>query len=377
MIPSATHKSAELYIGLMSGTSLDAIDAVLVRFGTGNFPELLHNHSHDITQDIRSAIESICQPGSDEINRMGVLDRQLGELFAQAVIALLEEASVPAKQICAIGSHGQTIRHQPGGSHPFTLQIGDPNTITCLTGITTVADFRRMDMAHGGQGAPLVPAFHDAVLRSPDENRAVVNIGGMANVTLLARDHPVSGFDTGPGNVLMDSWIQKNRQLPFDRDGKWAASGQCHSSLLDTLLSHPFIHAPAPKSTGREAFHLAWLESVLAAFPQLSAADIQRTLLEFTASSIALAISLLPSRVDRVLLCGGGSDNLFLKERIGALLDGIAVSSTTALGVEANWLEAMAFAWLARQRLENRPGNVPEVTGANRPCILGGIYSPG
>lgn len=361
----------------MSGTSLDAIDAALVDFSADQTPKIVQTYAHPIPTTLRSEIELICQPGSDEINRAGALDRRLGELFAEATLLLLEKSNIPASQIRAIGSHGQTIRHHPDKPTAFTLQIGDPNTIAFHTGITTVADFRRMDVAAGGQGAPLVPAFHDAILRDANENRVVVNIGGMANITVLAKNTPVTGFDTGPGNVLMDSWIQKKRQLPYDNDGIWAISGQCHIPLLDQLLSHPYIQAPAPKSTGRETFHLAWLESALTAFATVSDADIQRTLLEFTARSIALAIDALPLSIDRVLLCGGGSHNTALKERISALLAGASVGTTTDVGIEADWLEAMAFAWLAKQRIENKPGNIPAVTGARRHCILGGVYVSG
>lgn len=361
----------------MSGTSLDAIDAALVDLSRDRTPKLLQTYAHPIPAAIRSEIELICQPGHDEINRAGALDRRLGELFAEATAVLLERANIPAIDVRAIGSHGQTIRHHPDRPVPFTLQIGDPNTIAFITGITTVADFRRMDMAAGGQGAPLVPAFHDATLRDDNENRVVVNIGGMANITVLAKNTPVTGFDTGPGNVLIDSWIQKKRQLLYDEDGAWAASGHCHIPLLDQLLSHPYIQASAPKSTGRETFNLAWLESMLTAFTTISDADIQRTLVEFTARSIALAIDALPLSIDRVLLCGGGSHNTALKERISGLLTGASVGTTTDVGIEADWLEAMAFAWLAKQRIENKPGNIPAVTGVTRPCILGGIYLSG
>lgn len=361
----------------MSGTSLDAIDAALVDFSAGQPPKLLQSYMHPIPAAIRSEIELVCQPGPDEINRAGAVDRRLGELFAEATVELLEQANVPATQIRAIGSHGQTIRHHPDKSVPFTLQIGDPNTIAFLTGITTVADFRRMDVAAGGQGAPLVPAFHDATLRDDSENRVVINLGGMANITVLAKDTPVTGFDTGPGNVLMDSWIQKKRQLPYDQNGIWASSGHCNIALLDQLLSHTYIRTPAPKSTGRETFHLAWLESLLTTFTTVSDADIQRTLLEFTARSIALAINELPLPIDRALLCGGGSHNGMLRERIRELLAGVDVGSTTDVGVEADWLEAMAFAWLAKQRLDRVSGNIPAVTGASRHCILGGVYLPG
>ena len=366
----------------MSGTSLDAIDAALIDFSadyssSNNTPKLIHAYNHSIPAAVRSEVELMCQPGTDEINRMGALDRRIGELFAEAVLILLQQANIQATQICAIGSHGQTVRHHPDNSTPFTVQIGDPNTIAFRTNITTVADFRRMDIAAGGQGAPLVPAFHDAVLRDANENRVIVNIGGMANITVLAKNIPVTGFDTGPGNILMDSWIQKKLQLPYDENGSWAASGQCHIALLDQLLSHPYIQAPAPKSTGRETFHLAWLESVLTAFTTISDADIQRTLLEFTARSVALAINNLSVKIDRALLCGGGSHNSLLRESISALLKNIKTGSTSDVGVEADWLEAMAFAWLAKQRLENKQGNVPAVTGASRHCILGGVYLPG
>lgn len=359
----------------MSGTSLDAIDAVLVDFSTDHTPQLVSAYNHPIPTAVRSEIELICQPGADEINRMGSLDRRVGELFAEATHALLKQANIQAILIRAIGSHGQTIRHHPSQSTPFTVQIGDPNTIAFRTSITTVADFRRMDMAAGGQGAPLVPVFHDAVLRDKNENRVIVNIGGMANITVLAKNTWVTGFDTGPGNVLMDSWIQKKRQLSYDKNGEWAASGQCNTALLDQLLSHPYIQAPAPKSTGRETFHIAWLESALATFTTISDADVQRTLLEFTAHSIALAINNLPMKIDRALLCGGGSHNHLLQESIGKLLANIKTGSTTDVGIKADWLEAMAFAWLAKERLEEKPGNVPAVTGASRHCILGGIYS--
>ncbi|HQQ74711.1 MAG TPA: anhydro-N-acetylmuramic acid kinase [Pseudomonadales bacterium] len=372
-----SRKSAEIYIGLMSGTSLDAIDAALIDIRAGQSPILIHAYNHSIPAAVRSEIELMCQPGADEINRMGSLDRRMGELFAEAVLILIQQANIQATQVRAIGCHGQTIRHHPDKSTPFTVQIGDPNTIAFRTGITTVADFRRMDIAAGGQAAPLVPAFHDAVLRDASENRVIINVGGMANITTLAKNIPVTGFDTGPGNILIDSWIQKKRQLPYDESGSWAASGQCNIVLLDQLLSHPYIQAPAPKSTGRETFHLAWLESVLTAFSSISDVDIQRTLLEFTAHSIALAISNLPVKIDRALLCGGGSHNSLLRERISTLLMNIKTGSTSDVGIEADWMEAMAFAWLAKQRMENKPGNVPAVTGASRLCILGGVYSPG
>ena len=359
----------------MSGTSIDAVDAVLVDLRCPQQPALLSSHSHPIPPALRTSIEALCQPGSDEINRMGQLDRQLGDLFSEAVLRLLETTGTKPSAIRAIGSHGQTVRHHPAASPPFTLQIGDPHTIALRTGITTIADFRRMDVAAGGQGAPLVPAFHDTAFRHASEKRVVVNIGGMANLTVLAPAHPVSGFDTGPGNVLMDTWIQKHLQRNFDRDGQWAASGHCDTVLLNQLLSHPFLAIKGPKSTGREAFHIAWLESQLDALPPINAADVQRTLLEFTARSITAPIhDLSVSPVERIILCGGGSHNTLLKSRIAALLEGVKVNTSDELGVPADWVEAIAFAWLAKQRLEGKPGNIPEVTGASKACVLGAIY---
>lgn len=366
----------DIYIGLMSGTSLDAIDVALVSFSDPQAPQLIHARNWNIPSALRVQIENLCQPSGDEINRMGELDIQIGELFAEAVLSALQETGISAVQVRAIGSHGQTIRHHPFRNSPFTLQIGDPNTIAFRTGITTVADFRRMDIAAGGQGAPLVPAFHDAVLRNEKENRVIVNIGGMANITVLARDFPVSGFDTGPGNVLMDAWIQKHLQQTHDAEGRWARSGQCHATLLNKLLSHPYFSLPAPKSTGREMFHLAWLESQLLEMGELKAEDVQRTLLELTARSICDAIVQLPAAIDRVLLCGGGSHNTLLCERIAELVPQSTLGSTSDFGVSADWLEAMAFAWLAKQRLEYKAGNAPTVSGASRPCVLGGVYLP-
>jgi anhydro-N-acetylmuramic acid kinase len=359
----------------MSGTSLDAIDAALVSFSDQNLPSLIHAINYPIPDALRQSIEQLTQPGHNEINQLGELDIQLGGLFADAANLLLASSNQAAANILAIGSHGQTVRHMPLGQNAFTLQAGDPNTIAFRTGITTVADFRRMDVAAGGQGAPLVPAFHDAILRAPDENRVIVNIGGMANITILAKDQPVQGFDTGPGNVLLNSWIQQHQRVAYDYAGAWAASGKCHESLLSALLLHPFIKSHAPKSTGREDFNPGWLASVLAAQEEMKAEDIQRTLTEFTARSIADAIASLTVNIDRVLLCGGGSHNTLLRSRIAQLLPKQKHGSTTDFGIDADWLEAMAFAWLAKQRLDSKSGNIPSTTGASRACILGGIYS--
>lgn len=369
-------KGTDFYIGLMSGTSIDGIDAALIDFSIEHRPRLVYALSHPIPAAVRAEIAQLCQPGHDEINRLGSLDRRMGVLFAEAATSLLSHAQISADQVRAIGSHGQTIRHHPSQSVSFTMQIGDPNTIAFRSGITTVADFRRMDIAAGGQGAPLVPAFHDAVLRHPLENRVVVNIGGMANVSVLAQGIPVSGFDTGPGNILMDEWIQNKHQQPYDKDGQWAATGRYDAELLDLLLSHMYFQLPPPKSTGREMFHIKWLETILESLPPLKDEDVQRTLLEFTALSIAQAIEGLSIPIESILLCGGGVHNSLLRSRIRELLPASDVKSTTEICIHADWLEAIAFAWLAKQRLEIKSGNVPAVTGAERPCILGGIYQP-
>lgn len=358
----------------MSGTSLDAIDAALVCATPDNQIRLAAAISYPIPPELKSELEALCRPGQNEIDRAGQADKALGLVFAQAVHKLLSESGHTAADISAIGCHGQTIRHRPDAALPFTLQIGDPNTLAYQTGITTVADFRRMDIAAGGQGAPLVPAFHDHILRDNHENRVVVNIGGMANITVLARNAPVTGWDTGPGNILLDSWCMLNQGTAWDNEGRWAHSGKCSETLLAELLQHPFFSLPPPKSTGRESFNLAWLQSVLLRLPEIAAADVQRTLLELTARTITGAILQTGLPTDRLLLCGGGSHNTLLKERIAELATPTRVDTTTDFGIPADWVEAMAFAWLAKARLESIPGNIPLVTGASRPCVLGGIY---
>lgn len=366
----------QLYIGLMSGTSADAIDAVLVDLSSG--AKLLAHHSQKLPLALRQRIHQLCTPGDNEIDRMGMLDVELGRHFAQTTNQLLATAGVMPSDVIAIGSHGQTIRHRPPATceYAFTLQIGDPNTIAELTGITTIADFRRRDMAAGGQGAPLVPAFHRALFHSEECSRAIVNIGGMANITWLPRGNQrgVVGFDTGPGNVLMDGWILEHRQQPYDQNGAWAASGTPIPTLLEQLLRHPFFAQQPPKSTGRESFNPAWLTTHLTQPGEVSAADVQATLLELTAISIAQSVNGLGDEYKEVYICGGGAYNSRLMQRLGELLSNDQVKSTSALGVAPEWIEAMAFAWLAQQTLEHKPGNLRAVTGASRDVILGGIY---
>lgn len=369
--------ASQLYIGLMSGTSADAIDAVLVDLSSS--PQLITHHSQKIPPALRQQIHQLCTPGAHEIDRMGVLDVELGQHFAATIHELLTISGINPGDVVAIGSHGQTIRHRPQGccEQPFTLQIGDPNTLAELTGITTVADFRRRDMAAGGQGAPLVPAFHQAIFSSSHCDRAIVNIGGMANITWLpqAAGAQTIGFDTGPGNVLMDGWIFDHHHIAYDRNGDWAASGTLIPTLLQQLLTHPFFGQPPPKSTGREAFNREWLAAQLTQFAHpAQAADVQATLLELTAMSIAHSINDLSDRFKEVYVCGGGAYNQNLMKRLGIHIQDCRIASTAVLGVDPEWVEAMAFAWLAQQTCTRRPGNLPAVTGARREVILGGIY---
>lgn len=365
----------QLYIGLMSGTSADAIDAVLVDLQS--IPLLIAQYTLALPTKTRQQIHALSLPSDKEIDRMGVLDADLGKLFAQTSLELLTKAGVSAAQIIAIGSHGQTIRHRPPGSPEgtFTLQIGDPNLIAELTGITTVADFRRRDMAAGGQGAPLVPAFHHAIFPSQDKDRVIVNIGGMANITWLPMQGKVLGFDTGPGNVLMDIWVAEHLGKSYDQDGAWAANGQIYEPLLAVLLATPYFKIPAPKSTGRESFNRAWLDENLHSLSSAIAPnDVQATLMELTAITIADSINGLSQSSKEIFVCGGGAYNTALMQRLTVLLPKDTVASTAALGVDPQWIEAMAFAWLAQQTINHRPGNLCEVTGAKREVILGGVY---
>ena len=366
--------STEYYLGLMSGTSADAIDAALVDFANDGI-HLVATHSLALPANIREQIHSLTSPADNEIDRMGELDRQLGETFAHAINQLLGNTGIASQQIIAIGSHGQTIRHRPPGTikHPFTLQIGDPNLIAERTGITTVADFRRRDMAAGGQGAPLVPAFHHAIFQHQEIDRAVVNIGGMANITWLPKSGQALGFDTGPGNVLLDAWALKNLGKPYDAGGEWAASGRVSADLLQSLLSHPFFAQTPPKSTGREAFNVAWIEAQVA-HKNIVPADIQATLLALTAHSIAQDIRRLTNSSCEVFVCGGGAYNLALMAELAKQLPHANIASTKALGIAPEWIEAMAFAWLAQQTMKRRHGNLSAVTGAKREVILGGVY---
>jgi anhydro-N-acetylmuramic acid kinase len=370
--------TAGRFVGVMSGTSIDAVDAVLVRID-GNQVNVEASHSADIPDNLRADIIRLCAPGEDHIDLLGRTDRALGLLFADTVQALLSRYRLAAGEITAIGSHGQTIRHRPspgGGVTHFSLQIADANTIAAVTGITTVADFRRKDMARGGQGAPLLPAFHQAAFYRSGEHRAVVNLGGIANVTWLGASGDVRGFDTGPANGLMDAWCQRHLNLPYDEDGRWAAQGSVDQSLMDALLAHPFLAKLPPKSTGREDFNIRWLDSVLAGLPrEPSPKDVQATLALFTARTVADNLTMAEHTPKKVILCGGGALNRHLAALIAAE-SGLAVVSSAELGIDPRRVEGAGFAWMARQTLAGLPSALASVTGADRDSVLGGIYYP-
>ena len=366
------------YIGLMSGTSADGIDAVAVAIHEPRQLELLASSHHPYSDSLRDQILSLTQPGDDEIGRSAVLDGVLGELFADAANSLLRQAGLNKAEVRAIGSHGQTIRHAPGAAHPYTVQIANPAVIAEQTGITTIADFRARDMAAGGEGAPLVPAFHHWLFQHPGKRRAIVNIGGIANVTALPVEAQgaVIGFDTGPGNTLLDRWITRHRGVRYDADGDWAAAGAVIEALLQHLSQDPYFARRPPKSTGTEYFNLPWLDAQLkkVLHDRNAAADVQATLVELTARTIARAIDQQAGGADEVFVCGGGAHNRELMRRLQADLAAVPVRSTAELGLHPDWVEATAFAWLGHQTLAGRPGNLPSVTGARHPALLGAIY---
>ena len=366
----------DLYIGLMSGTSMDGVDAALVRFGDRSV-EVLATLACPYPEDVRVALRGAMHaPGIRSATDVPDLHLRIGECFRQAASALLTSSGVDRDDVIAIGSHGQTIRHEPSADEPFSLQIGDAGVIAEGLGITTVFDFRSADIALGGEGAPLAPAFHEWLFRQPGETRLVVNIGGISNITVLPGDDtPTTGYDTGPGNTLLDAWVGKHRGEPYDRNGDWSASGTVDSELLARLLDDPYFAAAPPKSTGFEYFNLAWLESHLTG--DVTDADIQATLCALTAESIATAIRAASPTGCDVLLCGGGVHNADLVRRIGSALPGYDVVTTAAYGLDPDWIEAVAFAWLAMQHVEGRPGNLPAVTGARAPAVLGEIRHPG
>lgn len=358
-----------LVAGLMSGTSLDGVDAVLVDFSQ-NQPRTLATFWQPYSGTIRRQALQLQTAQADEIHCAALFANELARCYAGAIDRLLAGANVRAGQVAAIGCHGQTIRHQPAAG--YSVQLNNPALLAELSGITVVADFRSRDIAAGGQGAPLVPAFHAAVFGDPACHRIILNMGGIANVTDLKPGQPVRGFDCGPGNLLMDAWIEHHQGLRYDKDGQWSAQGAILPELLQGLLSAGFFATSPPKSCGREEFNLAWLERHLSGSER--PADVQATLLELSAVSISRAISRWCGQPEEVYVCGGGAHNPALMARLQHHLAACRIASTDSLGLAADWVEAAAFAWLAWRTLNNEPGNLAEVTGARGPRILGAIY---
>ena len=363
---------SDLYIGLISGTSVDGVDCALIRFAD-NQPEIVDTHCREIDPALKQRVLELCSGNNINLGLLGEVDIEIGRLFASAVSHLLDKSQIKPSAIKAIGSHGQTVWHQPEGNNPFTLQIGDPNTIAELTGITTIADFRRRDLAASGQGAPLAPLLHRNCFASKEADRVIINIGGISNITLLRADANCCAFDTGPGNVLMDYWINKNHGRSFDVNGDWARTGTVTSELLSRMSGEAYLSLPHPKSTGRELFNGDWLESHLSVAPGVSAVDVQTTLLEFTATTIAASV-LETATPQQAFVCGGGAHNSFLMSRLQALLSECVVSTTAELGIDPDWVEATAFAWMARETLAGRKIDTSPFTGATSPVFLGGIY---
>ena len=369
--------STSYYIGLMSGTSVDSIDAAIVDFAQSNIG-VVATISLPIESQIKQEVLSLALPSNNEIARMRVVDQYFGEHFAKAALHVCKQAGIPTNTIKAIGSHGQTIRHYPKDNDHlgYSLQIGDPNIIAQQTGITTITDFRRRDIAAGGHGAPLAPAFHQAAFSDQKKPRIIVNLGGIANISYMPISGELIGFDSGPANMLLDSWCQKHLQTAYDKDGQWAKSGEVSEHLLSILLEHMYFSAPFPKSTGREMFNLQWLEECLARLnSSIQNEDVQATLLQLTVQSISKAIEQIDTKKEsEVYICGGGAKNPELLSQLNKIVYPRALATTTTLGIDAEWVECAAFAWLAKQTLEHQNGNSPSVTGADMPVILGGIY---
>lgn len=370
-----------LYLGLISGTSMDGVDAVAVELG----PDRLHTVAaltHAYAPALRRRLHEVIAPDARlTLHELASLDIAVGRAFAAAATAVLQNAGRTADEVIAIGSHGQTLRHGPHEALPYTVQIGDPATITAGLGAITVADFRSLDIAYGGEGAPLVPPFHAWALRSATENRVIANVGGIANLTLLSAGSaaPGDGFDSGPGNCLMDEWSMQERGLPYDDEGAWAARGSVSQALLTQLLAEPYYAAPPPKSTGREVFNLAYLRRHLRPGDELAAVDVQATLAELTVETLAREIersaAAWASGVTALYVCGGGARNRHLMTRLAQRLAPLGVHSTSDLGLDPCMIEATAFAWLAAMRVSGQP--VTLTTGARVPALLlGGVYRP-
>ena len=364
------------YIGLMSGTSMDAIDTALVHFNDDS-TKLIKYEEFPIGPELRRGIRNLCV--SSPLGEVSKYDTLLGNLFADAACAILKKSGLEPSMINAIGCHGQTILHLPDNDYPATMQIGDPNIIASKSGITTVSDFRRMDMAAGGQGAPLAPAFHEFLFRDFRTDRVVLNIGGIANITVLAADEssPVTGFDTGPGNGLLDDWNRLHNGTDMDENSAWASGGNPDKELLELFLADPYFRRQPPKSTGRDFFNLAWVQAMLLRRGEhLQPSDIMATLFRLTIGNIAEAIRRFAPKTMEIILCGGGARNRTLLNNLQNAFPDIHLGTTTEKGYNPDAIEAMTFAWLAKQRLECKPGNLPSATGARHPVLLGGVYRP-
>ena len=367
----------ELFIGLMSGTSVDAIDSVLMDL-SGPASRVITRSSQALHKELKKEIHRVIlkRAWPQDVEEV---DREFARACSASVHRLLQEASIQADRITAIGSHGQTVFHDPSGTPAVSVQIGSPGQIARTTGIQTVGEFRQADIDAGGQGAPLACAYHEALFRTREEDRTVVNLGGIANITCLPADpaSDITGFDTGPANTLSDAWARKHLERDFDDDGKWAQAGTIDQDLLHRMLEDPYFKRQPPKSTGREMFNLSWLRQKLDQYGKpVRNVDIQSTLVELTARSVARAVESHAPRTSRVLLCGGGCFNAYLVSRIRKAMRDVPVACTGAYGVPEKWMEAMAFAWLAKQHLEGIPGNIPSVTGAKRKVVLGKLYPP-
>ena len=378
------------YIGVLSGTSIDAIDAALFNFNEFSQIALIHTHSHPIPPELKNQTLALTQSGHTTLKQVGELDYKWGHLFSESIQFLLKKSQINLENITAIGSHGQTLWHQPKNEYPFTLQIGNPHIIAKITNILTIADFRRGDMALGGQGAPLAPKFHQAYFQNTHHDKIVLNLGGIANISFLPRDSNNSnqtliGYDTGPANSLLDSWCQLYHNQAYDNQGQWAQSGQIQQDLLNQLLADPYFKRPYPKSTGKDYFNLNWLTDNISAcnIPSTCpAADIQATLTELTAITIAQGIKILPldtntSHKTEIILCGGGAYNTYLIKRLEYHLGSpFILSNSQSLGIDPDWVEAALFAWLAKANIDNIALDYTAITGAAKPTVLGVRYYP-
>ncbi len=352
---------------------MDAVDAALVRFDDDAL-QLIASHSHPMPESLRAELWALTREPTTTLDALGAIDHRLGHLFGEAVLTLLDTAGTAPAQVAAIGSHGQTVRHRPDAPSAFTLQLADPTRIAQATGIMTVADFRRGDMAAGGQGAPLVPPFHAWLLRGHAGRHTVLNLGGIANVSLIEDAVLHGGFDTGPASTLLDAWTRRHLELPFDDSGAWAAGGRVDPGLLKGLLAEPYLYRAPPKSTGFELFNLDWLDARLADHAAIAPRDVMSTLSQFTVETIAIELERHWPACTHGWICGGGERNLDLVARLARRTPGTRWASTQALGVPSAWMEAAAFAWLARARIDQLPGNAPCVTGARHEVILGALY---